>query len=236
MIDFKEKLEIERIEKAVDLFAQQMKIVMIEKAKQGKRGWNNKTPFGVLPPSDAYIVRQLWIDVADVDQSSATNPITGAFARTFINIANRCMMLWFRHCDDTTGTPSPERIGSAWATSLNGEVYDHPFYASRADAVAAGLAEYNGEAFWIGEAFPPEKAEAFFDAGDWLENVSCQEDYDGDHAEGWDMSTKEQRAELEREVRPVMAAWLDRHNLRPTFFNVRNAVMIDPNNTQEPTP
>jgi len=51
----------------------------------------------------------------------------------------------------------------------------------------------------------------------------------GDHAEDWDMSTKEQRAELEREVRSVMAAWLDRHNLRPTFFNVHNSTMVEQN-------
>jgi len=124
---------------------------------------------------------------------------------------------------------SEKQTGSAWATSLNGEIYDYPFYASREEAIANGTAEYNGDPFWIGKTFPPENAENFFDAEDWLENVACQEDYSGDHAEDWDMSTKEQRAELEKEVRAVMAAWLERHKLRPTFFNVRDSVLIEPN-------
>lgn len=128
------------------------------------------------------------------------------------------------------GNSLPPPLGSAgWATSLDGERYDHPFYASRDKAIAGGTAEYNGEAFWIGLVFAPENAENFFDAEDWLENVACQDDYSGDHAEGWDMSTKEQRAELEKEVRAVMAAWLERHKLRPTFFNVRDSVLIEPN-------
>ena len=127
-------------------------------------------------------------------------------------------------------TPSPERLGSAgWVTSLDGERYDLPFYASRDEAIAGGRAEHNGEAFWIGLAFAPENAENFFDAEDWLENVACQDEYSGDHAKGWDMSTKEQRSELEKDVRAVMAAWLERHKLRPTFFNVRDSVLIEPN-------
>ena len=133
---------------------------------------------------------------------------------------------------NTTGRQSG-RLGSAWCTSLNGETYDYPLYDTREQAVEGGTVEYNGNPFWVGMATPPERAENFFDAEDWLENVACQDDYSGDHAEGWDMSTKEQRAELEREVREVMAAWLDRHNLRPTFFNVNNSSLIEPNTSRE---
>lgn len=39
------------------------------------------------------------------------------------------------------------------------------------------------------------------------------------NADGWYRSTTAQREELEREVRAVMAAWLDRHDLRPKFWN-----------------
>lgn len=40
MINFKEKLEVERINKAIDAFAIEMKRVMAERAKAGKRGWD----------------------------------------------------------------------------------------------------------------------------------------------------------------------------------------------------
>lgn len=80
----------------------------------------------------------------------------------------------------------------------------------------------SGGHFWIGENTPPIQPEAYFDTGDWLEKVCIQDEYSSDWADGWDESTPEQQDELEGEVKKVMADWLDRHNLRPKFFNVEN--------------
>lgn len=55
----------------------------------------------------------------------------------------------------------------------------------------------------------------------WLETVSVSEEYSLECAEGWDRSTLLQRDELESEVAPILAAWLDRHKLRPKFFVVK---------------
>ncbi len=79
-----------------------------------------------------------------------------------------------------------------------------------------------GEVFYVGENFVPPQPAALWDAEDWLEHVSCQDEYCCDAADGWDGSTDEQQKELEREVRAVMAAWLDKHDLRPAFWMVRN--------------
>lgn len=130
---------------------------------------------------------------------------------------------------DTTGRQS-ERLGSAgWAISLNGETYDADVFQNEADAIEEGTVGYNGVPFWIGRVCPPTKPEDLFDVSDWLERVACDDDYAGEWSEDWDMSTKQQRAELESDVRKVIAAWLDRHNLRPTFFNVKDARLIEPN-------
>jgi len=118
---------------------------------------------------------------------------------------------------------------SAWAISSDSENYNHADFKSKEEAIAEGLIFYGGEPFYVGELEEPTPPEDLFDCGDWLEHVSCQEDYEGDHAEGWDSSTKEQREELNQEVRQVLSAWLDRHNLRPSFWNIPNGERIEPN-------
>lgn len=95
-------------------------------------------------------------------------------------------------------------------------------YATIEEAVEEAANGYAYEKFWIGECGPPTQPEELWYAEDWLEHVSCQDDYAGEWAEDWDGSTKEQREELEQGVRKVMAEWLDRHKLRPRHFNVVN--------------
>lgn len=95
MIDFKEKLEIERLEKAVDLFAKQMKVKLVECAKQGKRGWDNTSPTSTVPRPDGYLIHELRIDSYDW---AASGPEVRN--KKAIDMANRAMMLWWRHKDD----------------------------------------------------------------------------------------------------------------------------------------
>ena len=100
---------------------------------------------------------------------------------------------------------------------------DFPTYEA---AVEAGRSDAGDRPVFVGEAVPPTQPEDWWNAEDWLEHVSVQDEYSGDWAEDWDNSTKEQREELEREVRAVMAAWLDRHDLRPKFFNVSGVKLV----------
>lgn len=99
----------------------------------------------------------------------------------------------------------------------------HGEYASKSAACDEAAAHVGvGGHFWVGECVDPPQPETLWRAEDWLEHVSVQDGYSGDWADGWDGSTKEQRKELEVEVQKVMAAWLDRHKLRPQFWNIQN--------------
>lgn len=107
-----------------------------------------------------------------------------------------------------------------YANSSDGERYDGLFDTINEAVYESGIDD--GEIIYVGECASPTQPEDWWEAADWLEHVSCQDEYGGEWAEGWDESTKEQRAELTDAVRKVMAEWLDRHKLRPTFFNIKN--------------
>jgi len=132
--------------------------------------------------------------------------------------------LYYGHEDKKPepSAPVPER----WAISIDGETFHTAEGATTyTAALASALADYPGaESFFVGKEEPPTPPEEFFDCTDWLENVSCSDEYSGDYAEGWDMSSKEQQDELNAEVREVMAKWLSRHHLYPTFFTVPNPI------------
>jgi len=113
-----------------------------------------------------------------------------------------------------------------YAISQDEERYSSFLFDSKEEAIEQGKEEFDGEGFFVGEAVAPPQPETLFDVDDWLETVNCHEDYDVEWAEGWDTSTKEQRKELEDAVKITMAAWLDSHDLRPSFYNVINAVYI----------
>lgn len=98
-------------------------------------------------------------------------------------------------------------------------------FSNFSEAIAESLAKTkHGDSFWIAESRQPIQPEDLWDAEDWLEHVSVQDDYGGDFGEGWDLSSKQQREELEAEVRSVMKSWLDRHELRPTHYCVDESV------------
>jgi hypothetical protein len=111
---------------------------------------------------------------------------------------------------------------SRYSYSTNEENYYGDFSTIREACDEAAASAGVGSHFWVGENVPPPDPENSFSISDWLEQVSCQDEYCGDWAAGWDKSTKEQRIELETAVREMVAAWLDRHDLRPKFFNIEN--------------
>lgn len=100
--------------------------------------------------------------------------------------------------------------------------HDDEHFHGEYDTPEEAFAMSNEDSAYVGENVAPTQPEDFWRAYDWLEHVSCQDEYSMDAAEGWDDSTKEQLSELETEVRKVMAAWLDRHGLRPKFWIVEN--------------
>ena len=114
-----------------------------------------------------------------------------------------------------------------WAFSQSDEVF-YSYAESREEAIKLGTIEYGGESFFVGRCAEPIQPENIFSVDQWLEQVDENEDYMGEHAEDWEQSTYLQRRELEDEVRKVMAEWLDRHNLRPEFFNIDMVEEITP--------
>lgn len=107
-------------------------------------------------------------------------------------------------------------------------------YSGRFDTIEEAIAEaaegYEWTTFWIGEHEPPRQPETFWDMDPWIDHVSEQDDYGGEWAEDWFCCSKDQRLELEAEVRKAMAAWLDKHGLRPKFWMVNKAtkyVVVD---------
>lgn len=120
-----------------------------------------------------------------------------------------------------------------WAISANGEQYNQGDFDTKEDAIAEGKTFYDGEPFYVGQCIPPSQPESFWNADDWLDHVSQQEGYSGEWAEGWDCSTNEQREELEIAVRMLLSVWLDKYNLRPTFFNIEEEEHITPETDEE---
>lgn len=84
------------------------------------------------------------------------------------------------------------------------------------EAVAEGL-ESGHRFVWAGKLRDPCQPETYWQAMDWIEDVVCQDDYSHDCAENSLRATRQQQEELEDAVRKVMAEWLNRHGLRPTF-------------------
>jgi hypothetical protein len=119
--------------------------------------------------------------------------------------------------------PQPcDQIGK-WSLSTDEEAY-HGMFDSEEEAIAEGKATETGS-FYVGKCIRPIQPEMLFHdmaVDDWLERVWDHEDYSGDWAEGQVSPTKYEILVLAEQIRPVIAAWLDRQKLRPTFF------IIDP--------
>lgn len=106
-----------------------------------------------------------------------------------------------------------------WSISTNEENY-HGQFDSKEDAISEG--QTYCRRFWVGRCVPPTPPEELFtswDVEEWLDNrLICHDDYSGEWAEDAIQETSEQREELAAEIRKVISAWLDKHNLRPKFF------------------
>jgi hypothetical protein len=120
--------------------------------------------------------------------------------------------------------PQPcDQIGK-WSLSTDEETY-HGMFDSEEEAIAEGKATETGS-FYVGKCIRPIQPEMLFDSiavEDWIERrIYEHEDYSGDWADGDFAPNPDQMRELAEQIRPVIAEWLDRQKLRPTFF------IIDP--------
>jgi len=112
---------------------------------------------------------------------------------------------------------SPER---KWSISSDGEHYRGQ-YDTLEQAAQEGTVLHGR--FWVGQCSAPIPPENLFDrdiVDHWIEGVLEHEDYSGDWADGPWNASRERRAELAKQMQPVIAAWLDRHGLRPRHWNI----------------
>lgn len=119
-------------------------------------------------------------------------------------------------------TPESPPEAPAFCYSFTGEDF-FGRCATVQDAIAEAIAEAGDrKTFYVGTSTPPPSPETYWNAEDWLEHVSCQDEYAGEYADGWDCSTKEQRKMLEDAVQPLLRSWLHANKLMPRFFTVRD--------------
>ena len=115
-----------------------------------------------------------------------------------------------------------ETLSGTWSISADEEEY-HDTYPTMEAAIEAGKAA-GFDRFWVGQCVMPAQPEALFDRWaieSWLEyRVWDHPDYAGEWAQGAVSATRDQCEELAEQIRPLIAAWLDRHKLRPTHWNI----------------
>ena len=107
-----------------------------------------------------------------------------------------------------------------WSISRDEENYFGTFETY--EQALAAAAEY--ESCFVGQCVAPIAPEDLFD-GDvlrgWIDHYVLQhDDYLGEWAQSAILATPAQHNELAAEMRPLIAAWLDRHGLRPTHWNI----------------
>lgn len=112
--------------------------------------------------------------------------------------------------------------------------FDEENYNLRFDTLEEAVAEAANRClesddtkFWIGEIVPPRQPEEFFSLEDVIENADGHEDYGGEWAADWYIANREQVKEVEASVKAVIGAWLDKHKLRPKFWNIDGSRRYD---------
>jgi hypothetical protein len=122
----------------------------------------------------------------------------------------------------------PEEISGKWSISTNEENYNKLFNTAE-EAIRYGHWSKYDE-FWVGQCVAPVQPELLFNGSDietWLDMTVYQhDDYTGEWAENAVDANDNQLEELAAEIRPVIAAWLDRHKLRPTHWQIDPTTVV----------
>lgn len=137
---------------------------------------------------------------------------------TIVENGNFRLRNWSTHAEASRCST----LDGKWSISTNEEEY-HGVFDSMEDAIAEGKASEEGS-FYVGRCVSPVQPEVLFTGDaieDWLErHVWAHDEYSHEWAEGHVCPTSDEMAELADEIRPLIAAWLDRCKLRPTFWNI----------------
>ena len=113
-----------------------------------------------------------------------------------------------------------------YAISFNEEDWSEECYDTREEAISAGIGEYMGDIFWIGEARQPEPPENFFNAHVWIEEVGEHEDYSWrDYPYTMSMAKLDELGGL---VEQTIKKFIADNKLQPNHFVVDNIEKIDP--------
>ena len=125
-----------------------------------------------------------------------------------------------------------EQIMKKYAISSNNVDWDSECYDTREEAISAGIGEYMGDIFWIGEARQPASPELFYHFSSVFDYLVFDEDYSidaaVDYVEKLDKLKPEITDELEAKIQPIIKEWLEKHKLMPTFYVVENVEEINP--------
>lgn len=113
-------------------------------------------------------------------------------------------------------------IAGKWGYSHNEGIY-HGSFGSREEAI---INSGDVRPVWVGQYREPITPESCVDGQDLIDNVLCQDDYDGDVGDGSIAASKSEVECLTAMLRGVFAAWLDLYGLRPTFGIIENAEKI----------
>jgi hypothetical protein len=127
-------------------------------------------------------------------------------------------------------------MNDAWLISTDEEMWSSTSeFATREEAIAHGPDEDGlepGATYWVGRYWVGRKASvidvkdsSLFSADSFIETLGMLafDQVDLDLSDGWpDDPGKEAKAELERDVAKVMRAWIEKHDLSPSFFTIRD--------------
>jgi hypothetical protein len=122
--------------------------------------------------------------------------------------------------------PTRNQIMKKYAISFDEEDWSEECYGTREEAIQAGIGEWMGDIFWVGEARPPEPPENFFNAHVWIEEVGEHEDYSW-RDEPYTMSMAK-LDDLDDLVKQVIRKFLADNRLQPNHFVVENIEKIEP--------
>lgn len=117
-----------------------------------------------------------------------------------------------------------------WTISLNEEFGFCGDYPSRGEAIKAGIAETNGDPFYIGKARPPAPLSQGIDSEGIITEIiegPLEEDWFIEIAEDW-QPTPEQYKDLDSRLKAVADQWIKDHNLEPDWFLCNDIERIDP--------
>lgn len=106
----------------------------------------------------------------------------------------------------------------------DGGDYCHGCYETREEAIQAAIEGMEEtESLEIGQTFQvilyrdPEPPEKYFDVESFFDHLMDQDDYLGEYTDQWFDSLKPHHGELEQAIRGVIAEWLKKHSLHPSF-------------------